>query len=240
MKNPFKRFVFALFPKRCAYCGRIISADRFACAKCKAELPRISGVTCIKCGREKEKCSCKGAEKYYASLAAPFYFSSCVRKGIHAFKFRKSFRNYEAYSYEMAETVKEKFGNIKFDYITEVPMTKKSIKQRGYNQCFYLAKGVGERLGIEHKPEILSKLYETNKQHIISFYLRKGNLTGVFDVKNPKDVDGKTILLCDDISTSGETLNECAKMLWLHGAKEIYCITVALTEYRKKIKSNIH
>lgn len=139
----------------------------------------------------------------------------------------------------MAETVKEKFGNIDFDYITEVPMTQKSLKQRGYNQCFLLARGISERLGIEHKPQILKKLYETDKQHIISFYLRKGNLTGVFDVCNPEEVKDKTILLCDDISTSGETLNECAKMLWLHGAKEIYCITVALTEYRKKDK-NIH
>ena len=234
MKNPLERLALALFPKRCAYCGRVIRGDVYACAKCKKELPRIVGVTCMKCGREKDKCSCKGVEKYYTSLAAPFYFSGCVRKGVHAFKFRKSMRNYEAYSLEMAETVKTKFDGIDFDYITEVPMTKKSVKQRGYNQCFLLAKGIGEKLGIVHKPQILSKLYETDKQHIISFYLRKGNLTGVFDVNNHEDVAGKTILLCDDISTSGETLNECAKMLWLYGAKEIYCITVALTEYRKK------
>lgn len=237
MKNPLVRLALALFPKRCAYCGKVIRNDIYACEKCQTQLPRVVGITCNKCGREKDKCSCKGAEKYYTSLAAPFYFSGCVRKGVHAFKFRKSMHNYEAYSYEMVETVKEKFGNIKFDYITEVPMTQKSMKQRGYNQCFLLAKGISERLDIEHKTQILSKLYETDKQHIINFYLRKGNLTGVFDVNDPKTVEGKTILLCDDISTSGETFNECAKMLWLHGAKEIYCIAVALTEYKKK---NIH
>ena len=77
------------------------------------------------------------------------------------------------------------------------------------------------------------KIYETDKQHGLKHYLRKGNLTGVFDVKNPDDVAGKTILLCDDISTTGETLNECAKMLWLYGAKEIYCISVALTKAKK-------
>ena len=233
MKNLLERLVLSLFPKRCAYCGRVIRADDYECAKCRNELPRIVGTTCMKCGREKDKCSCKGAEKYYVSVAAPFYFSGCVRKGVHAFKFRKNRRNSEAYSLEMAQTVKEKFGNVEFDYITEVPMTQKSIEQRGYNQCFLLAKGVAEKLGIEHKSQILSKLYETDKQHAINFYLRKGNLTGVFDVNIPDTVAGKTILLCDDISTSGETLNECAKMLWLYGAKEIYCITVALTEYRK-------
>ena len=204
------------------------------CAKCEKELPRINGTTCIKCGREKDKCSCKGAEKYFDSLAAPFYFGGCVRKGIHAFKFRKSFRNYKAYSFEMAQIVKQKFGGIHFDYITEVPMTDKSVKQRGYNQCFWLAEGISGILNLEHKSDILKKLYETGKQHGLSYYLRKGNLIGAFDVANPEDVEGKTILLCDDISTSGETLNECAKMLWLNGAKEIYCITVALTVHKKK------
>ena len=64
--------------------------------------------------------------------------------------------------------------------------------------------------------------------------LRKGNLTGVFDINEPALVEGKNVLLCDDVSTSGETLNECAKMLWLYGAKNIYCITLALTENKKE------
>ncbi len=115
-------------------------------------------------------------------------------------------------------------------------MTAKSKKKRGYNQCYYLAKGISENLGIEHKPDVLSKIYSTKIQHETRYYLRKGNLTGVFDVENPSDVKDKTVLICDDISTSGETLNECAKMLWLYGAKEIYCIALALTPYKKKIK----
>lgn len=226
--------IYTLFPRRCAYCGKVIVSDRMSCNKCEKELPKITGVTCVKCGREKDKCSCKGAEKYYNSIAAPFYFDGCVRKGVHIFKFRNGLRNAEAYSYEMSETVKERFNGIDFDYITEVPMTNKSRKKRGYNQCFHLAKGISGRLGIEHKPDILSKIYDTKIQHEIRYYLRKGNLTGVFDVTNPSDVKDKTILLCDDISTSGETFNECAKMLWLHGAKEIYCIALAVTVYKKK------
>ncbi len=232
----FKSLALALFPKRCAYCGSVISSECLMCADCEKSLPRISDATCRKCGREKDKCTCKGAEKYFDSLAAPFYFSGCVRKGIHAFKFRKGYLNYEAYTEEMAKTVKDRFGNVSFDFVTEIPMTEKSIKKRGYNQCFWLAKGLSEKLGIEHRQNALVKLYETSQQHVISIYLRKGNLTGVFDVSDPHEIEGKTILLCDDISTSGETLNECAKMLWLYGAKEIYCITVALTLSNKKKK----
>lgn len=236
MNEFLKTLVLTVFPRRCAYCGKVISSDRMMCMKCKDDLPRITGDVCRKCGRGKNVCSCRGAENYYDSIAAPFYYEGCIRHGVHSFKFRNGLRNYEAYSFEMAETVKERFINVDFDYVTEVPMTRKSRKKRGYNQCFYLAKGISENLGIEHKSGVISKIYNTKTQHEIKYYLRKGNLTGVFDIPDPSDVKDKTILLCDDISTTGETLNECAKMLWLYGAKEIYCIALAVTPYKKKNK----
>ncbi len=229
-----KTFIFSLLPKRCAYCGRVIPSNRTMCYECEKSLPRVKGTVCNKCGREKDVCSCKGAEKYFTSLAAPFYFEGNVRKGLHAFKFRKSPDNAEAYSIEMANTVKERFDGVDFDFITEVPMTDKSLKKRGYNQCALLAKGIAKLTDTEYKPCFLVKLFETQIQHGLSYYLRKGNLTGVFDVSEPALVKDKTILLCDDVSTSGETFNECAKMLWLYGAKDVYCISCALTKSKKK------
>ena len=207
------------------------------CSSCAKSLPRIKGTVCIKCGREKDVCTCKGAEMYYESIAAPFYFEGNVRKGVHAFKFRKNPANADAYSYEMSGTIKQMFQNIIFDYITEVPMTKKSVKKRGYYQCSRLAERISKQCSIEYVPGLIIKLYETDTQHNLSYYLRKGNLTGDFDVPEPNLIKDKTILICDDISTSGETLNECAKMLWLYGAKEVYCISIALTKgikYKKE------
>lgn len=228
------RLLTLIFPRRCAYCGKVVSPETAMCSKCAPKLPRISGTICPRCGRNKKDCSCRGAS-YYNSIAAPFYFEGLVRKGIHAFKFRNSPRNAEAYCDEMSETVKKRYSDVDFDFICEVPMDKKSVKKRGYNQVSLLAKGLSERLGIEHKPELLIKLYETEKQHNLKWIFRKGNLTGVFDVSAPEEIEGKTVLLCDDISTSGETLDECSKMLWLYGAKDIRCITVALTKgYKKK------
>lgn len=236
MKHLLKAFAKALCPQRCAYCGTVVAPDEFMCEECENILPRITGDICIKCGRGKDDCDCKNAEKYFDGIAAPFYFSGNVRKGVHSFKFRNSPDNAEAFSYEMSETVKKRFGNIKFDYITEVPMTNKSRNDRGYNQCVLLAKGISENTGIKYKGDVLVKLYETDKQHGLKLYMRKGNLSGVFDVKNPADVEGKIILLCDDISTTGETLNECAKMLWLCGAAEVYGISLALTKKDKNKK----
>lgn len=234
MKHLLNALAKAFYPQRCAYCGVVISHDKLMCDNCSRVLPRITGDICIKCGREeKTECFCKKAENYYDGIAAPFYFTGNVRTGIHAFKFRNSPDNAESYGYEMAKTVKDRFDDINFDYITEIPSSPASLRERGYNQCFLLAREVSRNTGIEHKSNVLVKLYETDKQHGLKLFLRKGNLTGVFDVNNPEDVVNKTILLCDDISTTGETLNECAKMLWLYGAKEIYCISVALTKKHK-------
>lgn len=231
-----KRIVYSLLPKRCAYCGKVIVSDLTECDDCKSRLPRIKGIVCRKCGRETDVCSCKGAEMYFESLAAPFYFEGNVRKGMHAFKFRKSPDNAGAYGVEISKTILNRFSGVDFDFITEVPMTRKSEKSRGYNQCALICDVISEKLGIKCSHGVLVKLYETEKQHGLSYNLRKGNLTGVFDVADPEYVKDKTILVCDDISTSGETLNECAKMLWLHGAKEVYCVAAALTKSNRKKK----
>ena len=232
--NRFKLFISSLFPKRCAYCGKIIAGDKTSCEDCRNNLPLIKGKLCIKCGREKSKCTCKGHENYYDGICAPFYFSGNVRKGVHRFKFRNSVESADEFAFQMSETVSDIYNDIVFNYITEVPITDKAKSIRGYNQSSIIAEKISRRLEIEYKPNVIKKIYETQKQHNLSFYLRKGNLTGVFDIPEPEMVKDKTILLVDDISTTGETLNECSKMLWLNGAKAVYCVTIALTELKKR------
>lgn len=225
----------SLFPQRCAYCGRVIAINTLACDECSAVLPRIKGDICRLCGREKSECSCNG-KKYFDSLVAPFYYEGIVRRGVHQFKFRKRRYYAEAYGAETAKTVSERLSDKSFDFIAPVPLTKKSLRDRGYNQVELLAEVLSENLGIECRKDVLVKIYETDKQHTISYLMRKGNLTGVFDVADSECVKGKRILICDDISTSGETFNECAKMLWLCGAQEVCCVCLALTKSKIKKK----
>jgi len=188
----------------------------------------------MKCGREKEECSCRKSEKYYESIVAPFYFEGNVRNGLHIFKFRNGKQNYEAYCDEMAKTVRKRYDGIKFDYVISVPMMDESRKKRGFDQCALLAKKLAELIGVEYYPHALKKLFKTETQHDLIYILRKGNLAGAFDASEPEKISGKTFLLCDDIATSGETLDECAKMLWLYGAKATHCVTVAVTKKKKK------
>lgn len=232
MKKIREWAIFSLFPRHCAACDRLIVGDRTFCNECLDNLPRIEGEICASCGRGKKECACKGKANYYDSLAAPFYFEGQLRKGLHRFKFRNAISNSKAYAAEMAVTIAERFAGIEFDYITEVPMRKSALRERGYNQCALLAKEISQITGIPYKKGILKKIYDTEKQHGLNSYFRRGNLTGVFDSDSPEEIKDKVILLCDDISTSAETLNECSKMLWLYGAKEIYCICAALTKKR--------
>ena len=117
-------------------------------------------------------------------------------------------------------------------------MTKRAVGKRGYNQCTLLAKEAAKLTGSEYIPAVIKKIYETDTQHRLSAIRRRGNLAGVFDVGEPGLVNGKTILLVDDISTSGETFNECAKMLWLYGADSVYCAALALTKSKSKTGEN--
>ena len=130
----------------------------------------------------------------------------------------------------IAESVKENYPGVNFDCVISVPMIKDDIKVRGYDQCAILSQGVAKHLGLVYDGTILEKIYKTKSQHSLKVIMRTGNLTGVFAVTDASKVEGKTLLLCDDVSTSGETLNECSKMLYLAGAKKIYCAVLALAK----------
>ncbi len=237
MSKSLKALLSSVFPDRCVYCDAKIPYNTSVCSECAESLPRITGKVCVKCGREKSECGCGGRENYFASIAAPFYFTGRVRQGIHRFKFRGNTSSAAEFAREMYSAMNERFAGIEFDFITTVPMSKKSLKKRGYDQCDLLAKELSSLSGVSYRPGALVKIYETESQHGLSAILRRGNLAGAFDVNEGEDVKDKTVLLCDDISTSGETLNECAKMLWLAGAKEVYCIALALTKSEKKKKT---
>ncbi len=227
------RLLTALYPKRCALCGRVIMPAVDMCRDCAQTVPRVLPPVCKLCGRGKAECLCKNFRFYYSGLAAPFYYEDAVRRCIHQFKFYGKTQNAGMLGKAMAETVCREFEGKVFDYITGVPITKKSLKNRGFNQSKLLASEIGKVLAIETAHDLLVKIYDTPAQHTINSSMRRGNLVGVFDVANPQAIINKTILICDDVATTGSTINECAKMLLLGGAKEVYCVTAAVTRKAK-------
>lgn len=221
-----KRLGTALFPTRCAFCGRVQPSEKTCCDSCEAALPRILPPVCPSCGMQKKDCRCRGAKHRFTRLTAPFYYEGIVRRGIWLFKFRGRPSAARRFGEEITRAVCREYAGIAFDGVTFVPLSKKGLRERGYDQARLIAEVTARQL---HLPLLtgLVKCANIKTQHTLPLQERRGNVVGAYRYEGDS-LAGLRLLLIDDISTSGATLNECAKMLRLAGAKEVYAAAIAL------------
>jgi ComF family protein len=138
----------------------------------------------------------------------------------------------------MADRVKETFLDISFDWVVPAPLSKKRMRKRNYNQAYLLAWEISKQLGVKIGTEILKKERDTPQQSRLSKYERQKNLKGAFGVKKRSAILGRTILLVDDVTTTGATLEECARTLKAAGAGSIYCVAFALSADKQARNDN--
>lgn len=116
-------------------------------------------------------------------------------------------------------------------YVIPIPISNKKTKSRGYNQAYYIAKGFCQEEGrkvFELRDNIIFRKIETTPQaRITNRKKRLENVRGVFDIKDKETIKGRTIIIIDDVTTTGGTINEVAKILKKSGAKKIIGFTVA-------------
>ncbi len=220
-----------LFPARCHGCDRIVQRDVFLCDACLETVERLEN-PCTGCGKPAGECDC-GRNKFKLNITAPLAYTGSVVTAIHRFKFGGEKNLHRYFADYMAESVRARFGEVAFDLVTCVPQTARRKRQRGYNQSALLAKSCAKLLGLPCK-EALLKTRNTKDQHKLKAKERAENLKGAFSVNDMSVIDGKTVLLCDDIKTTGATLNECRKTLIEAGAKEVYCVTAAVVTDNKQ------
>ena len=232
-----ERILKLFFPNRCEFCGDVIEFNGTVCDDCKS-LPRIALPICEDCGKNKDDCDCKNRKNEYKRIVAPYYYKDKVVKAVHRYKESEMRFLSERFGRDIAECVKNNYSEISFDAVTFVPMRLWDERKRGYNQSEILAKIVSDIIEVPLM-NLLVKTERTKPQKRSSARERKVNVFGAFDVTDKEYVNGKTILLVDDVKTTGSTLNECAKMLKIYGAKEVYCATLAVVHNKgKKKKSN--
>ncbi|MBO5332625.1 MAG: ComF family protein [Clostridia bacterium] len=236
MKKPIKEtLLWMFFTKHCLYCNKVVDRKSDVCEDCRENLPIIKDEKCKYCGVEKIRCNCKNHRKGYDGISAPFYYEKNIRESIRLLKFNGKDFIANQLSDDMAESVKSDFKDIVFDMICFVPFSKGNKLTRKYNPSELLAKHLSKKLEIPLKPT-LTKLYENENQRNLSMMERIGNVFGVFDVVEDADIKDKTILLVDDVKTTGATLSNCAWILKIRGAKNVYCATVAITPPKKDKK----
>jgi ComF family protein len=223
--------ISVFFTKQCKFCNTVIDIREDVCEKCKNNIVAIEGAICMKCGYKSSDCICGEKSKYYMSVCAPYYYEGGVKTAIKLLKFHNNKYMAKTLAKEMAKTVTERYGELDFDLCTFVPAHKKEQKQRGYNQAQLISQNLSRELGITYC-QLLEKTFQTVPQHSLSQSMRSGNLLGAIALKgNCKfDIKDKRILICDDVKTTGSTLDECAKTLLVNGAAEVRCIAACIVK----------
>lgn len=233
MKNLFSSMKAVVFPKKCIFCGELIfESKKNTCKRCSDALPYVRGKICPDCGCEKKDCFCSGNILYYDRIAAPLYYENEVRKCLHRMKFSSKKKYAENLAEYMYDALCERFDGEKFDFIAFVPLYKYDRRVRGYNQSEIMARKISEITGIPIKENLITKIYKTDRQSSQNAVRRSGNVMGAFDVS--EDITGCSVLLIDDIKTSGSTLSECGKMLYLNGAENVCCLCAAVVKRKNK------
>lgn len=201
-----------LFPERCPYCGALIEAEEIACASCMAEL------------RRKHQAILGGAGG--CPCVSSFVYGGKVRRMLLRVKYRNRVQYIPQVAAIMADDIRHAYRTVRFDTVTAVPMHRRDLKARGYNQSELIARAISEKLSVPYL-DTLQKVKQTPKQQHLTYSERRKNLRGAFALIDKETVSGKQILLIDDIITSGSTLSACCKVLNKAAPALICCATVA-------------
>lgn len=224
-----------IFPRhlKCIFCGDELNSKAIndTCENCHDNLPKLEHF-CLRCGGPVEDnndgvCfNCKANNFNFVKARSVFAYSGDIVKVIHKFKFGRSKYLYEP----MAEYMCDVFSkwDISVDIITSVPLHKNREKVRGYNQSKLLAEFIAEKFNIKYL-DLVEKVVDNTAQATLDMKSRRENVKDVYKpiVETRDEVKGKTILLIDDIMTTGATSDAVSKVLLEMKAKEIFVLTFA-------------
>jgi ComF family protein len=151
-------------------------------------------------------------------------FDSPIQNALHTIKYRRNIGLADVLALQMVDFVRSLNWNL--NMIIPAPLGKKRRKERGYNQVDLVARPLAYELGLDYKPAALRKIRETRSQVGLTISQRQENVSQAYQA-NPSVVKRKTVLLMDDVATTGSTIAACADALILSGAQDVYVITIA-------------
>ena len=215
-----------LLPPTCGGCGT--PGFRW-CPQCRARVPRLPPPWCESCGRpvrsERSRCAaCIAVPLRFKSLRSWSAFDSPVRPALHRLKYRHDLGLGEALVPQLATFAADFHWSV--NMLVPVPLGSKRIKERGYNQAGLIGWPLSLALDIAYAPRALSRARETRSQVGLSRAERHENVRDAFRA-DKRLVNGRVILLVDDVATTGVTLSSCAEALYAAGARDVFALTVA-------------
>lgn len=232
-----------LFPVFCLNCRK---EGAYLCENCKNGM-NMSPPTCFVCkklafgikdggailseetGIHGKTCKiCRQKSKIYGFLSPLRYHDILAENLIHCLKYN----GIRSISKILADILEDYFNKYRISFprdavIVPIPLHKKRERIRGFNQAILIGKHLSEKIGMELRDDILRKIKETRRQTGLSAEERRNNLSGAFALRNSAFLKNKTVLLLDDVRTTGSTMEEAAGVLKSAGVRRVWAITVA-------------
>lgn len=203
-----------LYPPKCAFCGTLIGKDcRGICEKCGKSLPFT-------------KNGGKQNGNFFTECLSPLYYEENVREALLRYKFQRRSAYCEAFGSLLAECLAE-FLEAEVDMVTWVPLSRKRLRRRGYDQAKLLAQVTARELDLPCVPTLEKAIHTPQQSKTGSAEKRRANVSGAYRVLSGSGISGKTVLLIDDIVTTGATFSECARVLGMAGADRVFCAALA-------------
>ena len=229
----FKNIISAVYPNKCMCCGEIIYENKSFCDYCESKIQRNNLESlCLDCGYEKSDCVCNYNIYRFKKLVTVFKNEGVAQKAYYNYKFNKREHYAHFFAKEMSLAIQKLFDISDIDFICAVPTARGFIKNTQYNHSGYIAMQISKNLNIPFVNGVLYCAKNKKMQHKSSLKERLTNVEGKYAFK--ARIDGKKILLVDDIRTTGATLDECSKVLLYAGADEVYCVTALATIINSK------
>ena len=221
-----------LYPRRCPVCHRILENQKtLVCPECDGVFRPVSENYCLKCGRpvksEEEYCGdCLKRERNFDEGRGVFLYDGTIKKSLIRYKYYGSREYADYFAVSMCRRAQKDIRRWNPDVIMPVPLHRRKRKMRGFNQAGYLAVRMGKLLDIPVSENTLKKVRSTRSQKKLGAAERRRNLCRAFRVEGR--VDGLTVLLVDDVYTTGSTMEAAAFCLKKAGAEKVCFITLCM------------
>lgn len=214
-----------LFPPACGGCE---GAGTHWCESCQSSTTIIGDDICPKCGHPQtggDTCqNCASLSPVFSFLRSWAIYNGPLRDAIHRLKYQQDMALGEIFSRPMIQLLEVLEWRV--NLVLPVPLSKERYQQRGYNQAGLLARPVALALNIPYQPKALERWRDTVSQVGLSADQRMDNVVGAFKASQGL-VKDRSILVIDDVTTTGATINSCAQALLQAGAREVFALTLA-------------
>lgn len=250
--NVLKSLMDLVFPPRCLICQTFLqdhpashSGRELAfCNACFQDFKEIQSPICLLCGRpfsdgiaaDRVCEDCLRKRPSFDMARAPYLYDGPLMTAIQELKYAHRSHLADSLGSLLASFAQTWIGESKGSLLMPVPLHPRRLRSRGFNQSLLLARCVASKTGAELDFLSLRRTRYTKPQTELSSEERKKNVRKAFEVVKPEAVKGRTVVLVDDVATTGSTLHECAKALKKAGADSVLCLVLARTSTASSLK----